>query len=331
MSPRKPPFADSALKLLSAESEAELEATLRQQLRSAAEAALAQKHCKAGKTGKAMLIDRRADRAMRGLMQVRDLCREAIEEIVPTDRVSTLMESFAEVKQQVLALQDSIENMPVEARKWLGILPLQIGVRKLPATESASPEARQKRVEQVWHRANGGGFAASMKGVPGPEQKIAALADLAELMTWAEEVLLLESGGEDKGGRTTFESQRRYPRVGIKHHFAGACVVLFEIAAGPGSAHRTGDTEYVSIRRTPFEAFMKTANRYVTGQNAADWEPGQDVLKVVLRVRRVLRRVGRFGNESKLTPSEVKLLHTFPPHDLFSWASGCSSLGGYPK
>jgi hypothetical protein len=112
---------------------------------------------------------------------------------------------------------------------------------------------------------------------------------LLELMGFAEEALLLEVGGADRGGRTTFTERRR--KDSLRDAFAFSCVVAFERVIGPKSA-RQSQTFRRTVRPTVFERFIVMVQvAAVGGEIPRELALGPDPVRKAIKVQRAWQKL----------------------------------------
>ncbi len=211
-----------------------------------------------------------------------------------------------------------IKTWARETRRWVADLPMLSAAGRLPALGGMSAEARLDRLNACWAEADGACLAppprsprALPNGVPKhfqpaapwvrdplleadpldrtrPKEVVPAWrpkpGPLLELLGFAEEILLVDVGGADRGGRTTFVERRR--KCALRDAFAFSCVVAFERALGPKSA-RQSQTPRRRWRPTVFEEFiLKVQEAAVGGQIPKAWTLGPDPVRRAIKVQR---------------------------------------------
>lgn len=213
-----------------------------------------------------------------------------------------------------------IKSWRRESRQWVFQLPLQDAAACLPALAGLDGEARRERLKACWSEAGGSLFApppptphALPEGVPAhfqpahPEGPPGLHADhldaspsgapnwtpkpgpLLELLAYAEELLLLEAGGADRGGHTTFADRRR--RASFRDAFALSCVLVFERVAGPKAA-RQSQIWRRTIRPTLFESFVqKVQEAAVGGPIPRIWALGPDPIRKAIKLQRAWQKL----------------------------------------
>ncbi len=220
------------------------------------------------------------------------------------------------------AIRTRIKTWNHETRQWVAHLPMQMASARLSAQGEMSGEARSARLAQCWLEADGACFTPPPQkprilpsGVPAHFQPAAHSlpppleADpmdrkhpmteapawtprpgpLLELLGFAKEVLLLEAGGPDRGGRTTFTERRR--RSSLRDVFAFSCVLTFERSLGPKSA-RQSQTFRRSFQPTVFEQFLVLVQEAaVGGEVPKEWTLGPDPVRRAIKVQRAWQRL----------------------------------------
>jgi hypothetical protein len=236
-----------------------------------------------------------------------------------------------------------IKGWTREARQWVALLPIQAAATRLPARDGLSGEARHARLTECWVEADGACFAPppqkprslpsgvpahfqpASKGLPlplevdpldrkRPQAEAPAWTPkpgpLLELMGFAEEALLLEVGGADRGGRTSFMERRK--RGSLRDTFAVSCVVAFERLLGPKSA-RQSQTFRRMVQPTLFERFIVMVQEAaVAGEVPREWTLGPDPVRRAIKVQRAWQRLFRAagvtdGSAFGALPEEARL------------------------
>lgn len=209
-----------------------------------------------------------------------------------------------------------------ESRRWVAELPMQEVVRRLPEKDGLAGAVRIERLKTCWLEAGGASFTppprrpgAMADGVPGYFQ-IASLSlpgdwcmdpmDTAvpetgqsrwvcrpvavlELLDWAMDALLLEVGGSDRGGRTTFYQRRR--RASLRDALAFSCIVVFEGVVGMKSA-RQSQSRLLRANPTVFEKFVGMVHALaVGGKGPKEWALGPDPIRKAIATQRAWQRV----------------------------------------
>ena len=245
-----------------------------------------------------------------------------------TSDLGSLLGMLTAMGDQELTLGDQekvrtrIKSWTREARQWVARLPMEAAASRLPAREGMSGEARYARLEACWLEAVGACFAPPPQrprilpnGVPDhfqtpplnllpgleedPLDRKRPMTDtpawtpkpglLLELLGFAEEALLLEAGGPDRGGRTTFTERRR--KCSLRDVFAFSCVVTFERALGPKSA-RQSQTFRRAIQPTIFERFIALVQEAaVGGEVPREWALGPDPIRRAIKAQRAWQRL----------------------------------------
>jgi len=219
-------------------------------------------------------------------------------------------------------IRTRVKSWTREARQWVALLPMQTAASRLPAREGKTGEARFARLKACWLEADGACFAPPSQrprilpnGVPDhfqpaplglpPPLEVDPLdrkrpttdtpawtpkpGPLLELLGFAEEALLLEAGGADRGGRTTFIERRR--NCSLRDAFAFSCVVAFERALGPKSA-RQSQTLRRANQPTIFEQFIDLVQEAaVGGKVSREWALGPDPVRRAIKVQRAWQRL----------------------------------------
>ncbi len=219
-------------------------------------------------------------------------------------------------------IRTRIKSWTHEARQWVARLPMLAAASRLPAREGRSGEARCARLKACWLEADGACFAPPpqrprilLNGVPDhfqpaplglnpllevdPLDRKRPMTDtpawtpkprpLLELLGFAEETLLLEAGGADRGGRTTFNERRR--NCSLRDAFAFSCVVAFERTLGPRSA-RQSQTFRREIKPTIFERFIALVQEAaVGGEVPRELALGPDPVRRAIKVQRAWQRL----------------------------------------
>lgn len=204
-----------------------------------------------------------------------------------------------------------------EARQWVALLPMHSGAQQLQAQAGWSREIRLARLKECWLEAGGADFAPPPQkaivlpvGVPdhfrrsdpdpthrwGPDPIdavdggggaaawVCRTASVLELLEFAKEALLLEVGGSDKGGRTTFAERRR--KCSLRDAFALSCVVTFERTIGPKTA-RQSQTYRRTTCPTLFEEFLEKVQQAAVGGDVPKlWALGPDPVRRAIKVQR---------------------------------------------
>jgi len=209
-----------------------------------------------------------------------------------------------------------------ESRRWVAELPLQPVVKRL--SSDFEGQTHFARLKACWLEAGGAYFAppvlrkkAMAVGVPSHFQ-VAPLdlptdwtmdpmdevmpdtgrskwecrpAAVMELLGHAREALLLEVGGSDRGGKTTFAQRRR--RASLRDALAFSCIVVYERVVGPKSARQSQ-----SVRRgasqTLFEDFVsKVYALAVGGDGSRDWSLGPDPIRKAIATQRAWQKLFR--------------------------------------
>ncbi|MDP2874570.1 MAG: hypothetical protein Q8O00_00205 [Holophaga sp.] len=224
-------------------------------------------------------------------------------------------------------------GMHHDSRNWLAHLPLQSGAYLLPAKDGQSGESRQARLKKIWELTNAARFAPPpqqsplIKGGPdwlqlqssaygsvrdpldakaadgvsesqGPSW-VCHPAELLELLNLAEEALLLEVSGPDRGGNTSFFKRRM--KTSSKDSFAFSCLLIYERALG-GTAKQTnstkradrnhGESPFESNFDTHFEEFIALVSDLAVGKDSQkDWKIGPDPIRRAISTARAWRKL----------------------------------------
>jgi hypothetical protein len=192
-----------------------------------------------------------------------------------------------------------IKSLHFDTRAWVAILPLQSGVKNLPARDGRTQAERIERLTILWKSTEAAWFAPPDQsgrhlGHPCGERGISdpmdgtlmsdgvehrrwrcKQLDLAELMVFAREALLLEVDGPDRGGRTTFAQRRLGTRP--KDSFALGCLMAYEEAVGLNTAKQSNAERRSmgSKARTEFEAFCGLVSDLALGPDPrSEWRIG---------------------------------------------------------
>lgn len=245
-----------------------------------------------------------------------------------TADLGSLAEMLTTLSEQALTIGDQekvrnrIKAWNPETRQWVALLPTEAVASRLPAREGMSGEDRFARLKACWLEADGSWFApppqrsrALPNGVPDhfqpaplnllpglevdPLDRKRPMTDtpawtpkpgpLLELLGFAEEALLLEAGGPDRGGRTTFSERRR--KCSLRDTFAFSCVVAFERILGPKSA-RQSQTFRRETQSTIFERFITLVQKAaVGGEVPREWALGPDPVRRAIKVQRAWQRL----------------------------------------
>lgn len=211
-----------------------------------------------------------------------------------------------------------------EARRWIAELPMQPVVKRLPDQDGLDGQVRFVRLKACWLEAGGAYFTppprrgeAMAAGVPSHFQ-IAPLGPHAgwtvdamdmvmpdtgrpkwecrptavlELLGYAQEALLLEVGGPDRGGRTTITQRLR--RASLKDALAFSCIVVYERVVGAKSA-RQSQSGRRSASRKLFEIFVSQVHALaVGGDGLQDWSLGPDPIRKAIATQRVWQKLFR--------------------------------------
>lgn len=230
------------------------------------------------------------------------------------DRVPTSVEQ-AKIRSRVKGWQ-------YESRRWVAELPLQTVVRRLPCKDGLTSAARIERLKACWLEAGGASFTppprrpgAMADGVPeqfqiaslglpadwctdpmdavvkeaGQPRWVCRPAAVLELLDWATDALLLEAGGSDRGGRTTFSQRRRH--ASLRDALAFSCIVVFERAVGAKSA-RQSQSRWRGAKPTLFEEFVGRVHALaVGGEGPQDWVLGPDPIRKAIATQRAWQRL----------------------------------------
>lgn len=245
-----------------------------------------------------------------------------------TADLGSLVEMLTTLSKGALTMADEekvrtrIKSWTREARQWVAQLPMQAVAAHLPPREGMSGEARFTRLTECWLEADGACFAPpshkprilpsdvpdhfqpAAKGLPTPlevdplERKRPMTdapawtpkpAPLLELLGFAGEVLFMEAGGADRGGRTTFTERRR--KCSLRDAFTFSCVVAFERVIGPKSA-RQSQTYRRTIQPTVFERFVFLVQEAaVGGEIPREWVLGPDPVRRAIKVQRAWQKL----------------------------------------
>ena len=105
---------------------------------------------------------------------------------------------------------------------------------------------------------------------------------LTNLLEFAKELLMLEVGGPDRGGNTTFAQRRR--GASLKDAFALSCLLVFEGAVGPKSARQR--QFYSTSALSTFEHFVSLAHEWAVGPGVPrSWALGPDPIRKAIATR----------------------------------------------
>ena len=279
--------------------------------------------------------------AMGNLQRLHSAFREAMTEQVYSVRVSKILEDFKGMANLLRSFLDEpmthadldrfrnrILGWHYESRRWIGDLPMQDCVRRLPPSGENSGEERAAELKRVWLNARGAWFGdphhrptppnqvpplpfltpsleISPSSVIGPLESRSLTVELdpdgdashwivrpqalLELLEWAQEALLLEAGGQDRGGNTSFAQRRR--KSSLKDAFALSCLLIYEKAVGSKSA-RQGLTVRRENDPTPFEKFVALVHEWIVGADAPrDWALGPDPIRKAIHTVRAWQKL----------------------------------------
>jgi len=266
-----------------------------------------------------------------------------------TADLESLVEMLTPLSTRALTLEDQekvrtrIKSWTRETRQWVAVLPVQEVAARLPPRDGQSGEARIARLKRCWLEADGAWFAppprrpgflpdhvpthfrvAAPVLLPGLEDDpldrkrlkedapawTAKPGPLLELMGFAEEALLMEVGGPDRGGRTTFTERRR--KGSLRDAFAFSCVVAFEWLLGPKSARQSQTIRRV-VQPTVFEQFIVMVQEAaVGGEVPREWALGPDPVRRAIKIQRAWQRLFRAaevtnGSAFAALPEEKRL------------------------
>ncbi|HJW71328.1 MAG TPA: hypothetical protein VJ486_00610 [Geothrix sp.] len=245
-----------------------------------------------------------------------------------TDDLGSLVEILTTLSDRALTIGDQekvrnrIKAWNRETRQWVALLPTQVVAAHLPDRGEISGKARFARLKACWLEADGACFAPPPQKPrilpsnvpdhfqPAPLGILRGLetdpldrkrpttdapawtpkpGPLLELLGFAEEALLLEAGGADRGGRTTFSERRR--NCSLRDAFAFSCVVTFERALGPKSA-RQSQTFRRRIKPTTLEQFIVLVQEAaIGGEVPKEWALGPDPLRRAIKVQRAWQKL----------------------------------------
>ena len=195
-----------------------------------------------------------------------------------------------------------IKSFNFDTRAWVAILPLQSGVKNLPARDGRTQDERVERLKMLWKsteaaffappnqsarhlgRLNGErGISDPMDGTlleDGVERRRwrCKQVDLAELMAFAKEALLLEVDGPDRGGGSTFAQRRLGTRP--KDSFVMGCVMVYEEVVGLNTAKQSNAGRRELGLQTGFEEFCTLVSVLAVGPNASrEWRIGLPAIR----------------------------------------------------
>lgn len=192
-----------------------------------------------------------------------------------------------------------IRSLHFDTRAWVAALPLQFGVKGLPARDGRTQDERVERLKMLWKSTSAAWFAPpnqnahylghlnGERGISDPmdgtllEDGVerrrwrCKQQDLAELMAFAKEALLLEVDGPDRGGGSTFAQRRLGTRP--KDSFAMGCVMVYEEVVGLDTAKQSNAERRSMGReaRTEFEEFCCLVGDLAVGPGvSSEWRIG---------------------------------------------------------
>lgn len=217
-----------------------------------------------------------------------------------------------------------VKGWQYESRRWIADLPMQAVVRTLPGKDGLTGAARFERLKACWLESGAAfftppprhpgvmvpgvpeGFQIAPMGlavdwcpdpmdavVPGSREPkwVCHPAAVLELLDWGREALLLEAGGPDRGGKTTFAQRRR--RASLRDAFAFSCIVVYEQAVGAGSA-RQSQSQWRRNKPTPFEMFVERAYALALGGEIPQgWALGPDPIRKAVATQRAWQKLFR--------------------------------------
>lgn len=236
---------------------------------------------------------------------------------------STRNDPLTEERQE--AVRSHIKKWHYESRRWVQGLPLQRCIQHLPARDGLSPQERIVRLKQLWHQAGGASLgpahppqSVTMPGAPTrfqlrtlsvPDHWVMEPLDLLTptgeegrlrprwechpealigLLEFAQEALLLEAGGPDRGGKTTFVQRRR--RSSLRDAFALSCLQIYEEAVGPKSGRQC---QFPGVSEpSSFERFVSLAHEWAIDPEAPpDWALGPDPIRKAIATQRAWQKL----------------------------------------
>jgi hypothetical protein len=254
----------------------------------------------------------RIDLALERVVGISRLYHEALVEQNRSIRVRAMVEDLQGLQDLLIGLGEGplsvsdeekvwarIKSLHFETRAWVAVLPLQSGAKNLPAGDGRTQEERAGRLNMLWKSTEAAWFAPpnqsashlrhlnGERGISDPMDGLLLESgvghrrwscnqqDLAELMAFAREALLIEVEGPDRGGRTTFSQRRLGTRP--KDSFAMGCVMVYEETVGLNTAKQS-NAERRSMgpeARTKFEKFCCLVSDLAVGPDAKpEWRIG---------------------------------------------------------
>lgn len=273
----------------------------------------------------------RVKEALQAVAVICDAFREALFEQVHSFRVKHITDDFKSLvalmrtygdrnltSEEQAKVRARIKTWHYESRRWVADLPMQPIVRSLPNQASIT------RLKACWLEAKGACFSppprrkgAMAEGVPSHFQvaPLSLPADwgmdamdamhpdderpkwecrpvvLIELLDYAREALLLEVGGSDRGGKTTFFQRRR--RASLKDALAFSCITVYERTVGPKSARQSQPSRR-GASQTLFEEFVARVWTLATGgEGPRDWVLGPDPVRNAISTQRAWQKLFR--------------------------------------
>lgn len=270
-----------------------------------------------------------------------------------TEDFDALVERLNPLKGRALTdddqnrVRERIKAWHRESRRWVAELPLQKAVTRLPDRDGHTSSVRLERLKACWLEAGAASFAppppcpgALPQGVPDHFQlaPLGLSSDwcmdpmdavrletgrpkwecrpdvLLEVLDWAYELLLLEVGGADCGGRTTFAQRRR--QASLKDTLAFSCIIVFERVVGHKSA-RQSKSGRRDLDGTFFEQFVAKIYAMAIGdEGPRDWTMGPDPIRKAIATQRAWQKF--FKAEGV---SDFKAFNHLPSEERFRLAA----------
>jgi hypothetical protein len=197
-------------------------------------------------------------------------------------------------EEQGAQVRNRIQSWNYDSRRWIGDLPHQSCLIRLPKAEGCEARDRTAEVRRLWLEAGGALFNPSPLNLRAPRPSmpprwVLRPASMIELLALAQEALEAEIGGRNLGGHAPFAQRRR--RTSLKDAFAFACLRIYEQAVGPKTA-RQGDARRRDLNTHSFDHFVAMVHRWVAGPGAPhEWEPGIEPIRKAIATQRAWQKL----------------------------------------